>query len=97
MWYTIETIFPELIYFPVSASITFPSMTEKSISKAISDKYGLRSNLLSCLSKLSRPNKLDCKTHDKGCCLLIKLSHQTKKVMKNRRKKSQNKVKSEFD
>ena len=48
----------------------------------IRDKYGLRSNLQSCLTKLSNPKGMDCKGHDKGCCLLIKLSVQRKSAMK---------------
>ena len=48
----------------------------------IRDKYGLRSNLQSCLTKLSNPKRMDCKGHDKGCCLLIKLSVQRKSAMK---------------
>ena len=48
----------------------------------IRDKYGLRSNLQSCLTKLSNPNGMDCKGKDKGCCLLIKLSVQRKSAMK---------------
>ena len=77
------------ITFPDSiAAITYPSLGLKSNNYApssesyIRDKYGLRSNLQSCLTKLSNPKGMDCKGRDKGCCLLIKLSVQRKSAMK---------------
>jgi len=82
-----DTIFPGLICnLPVSASIDFKSIIQKHTSKAISEKYGLRSNLLSCLTKLSKPDKVDCQGRDRGCCLLMKLSQQRKKATKKLRK-----------
>ena len=77
------------ITFPDSiAAITYPSLGLNSNNYApssesyIRDKYGLRSNLQSCLTKLSNPKGMDCKGRDKGCCLLIKLSVQRKSAMK---------------
>ena len=64
-------------------SLAIRSSNYKPTSESyIRDKYGLRSNLQSCLTKLSNPKGMDCKGHDKGCCLLIKLSVQRKSAMK---------------
>ena len=79
----LSMIFPDSI-----AAITYSSLGLNSNKYAptsesyIRDKYGLRSNLQSCLTKLSNPKGMDCKGRDKGCCLLIKLSVQRKSAMK---------------
>ena len=84
----IDTLFLGLIssVVPVSATIDSKSIIQKPTSEAISDKYGLRSNLLSCLTKLSKPTEVDCQGRDRGCCLLIKLSQQRKKASKKLKK-----------
>ena len=72
IWVVIETI------FPASASIEIKSIIKSPAPEAISDKYGIRLKLLSCLTKLSEPNDMDCQGRDKKCCLLIKLAQQRK-------------------
>ena len=82
---TVNEIFPGLVgRLSVSASLDSKYILETQTSPKIGQNDGLRPTLLSCLTKLSRPKDLDCKGRDKGCCLLVKLSQQRKKVMRRK-------------
>ena len=82
---TVNEIFPGLVgRLSVSASLDSKYILETQTSPKIGQNDGLRPSLLSCLTKLSRPKDLDCKGRDKGCCLLVKLSQQRKKVMRRK-------------
>ena len=80
--------FPVLIpATTISGSLGLNSDNDKPTSESIRDKFGLRSNLLSCLTKMSSQNGIDCEKRDKGCCLLIKLSQQRKNAIKQVKEK----------
>ena len=82
---TMNEILPGLVgHLFVSASPDSKYILKKQTSPDIGSKNGLRPSLLSCLTKLSNPKDLDCKGRDKGCCLLVKLSQQRKKVMRRK-------------
>ena len=83
--------FPVLIpATSISGSLGLNSNINKPTSEPIRDKYGLRSNLLSCLTKLSSQNGMDCEGRDKGCCLLVKLSQQRKNAIKQLKERDNN-------
>ena len=75
--------FPVLIpAATISGSLGLNSNNDKPSSESTRDKFGLRSNLMSCLTKMSSQKGIDCERRDKSCCLLIKLSQQRKNAIK---------------